>query len=576
MSMPGDDGDRDPNINWESLEAEFEGAEERAEAAEANYLEQTSLDIKGILHQVLPPEVMASFEPKKLEPAAIDDLPLGLDGQPIITNPEQARLVAAERPEIAAITEKISRLWTAADRQQLDLDFERAEAANDGEWLAELGIRKLELDERIANLEFFAALVTLHPISLDYKNKVIGAKAIDNTTYASTPINTAENQVALIDMLDKTYVRLSRQVRDYSPRTLDAMRQDATGDARYMEYVKHVSDLTDERAGDIYRLRRIFNDIMNGMATIFTDPEASEPEAPWSATHEISADRLALYEIIKNLPGFDPVRLTLEERFREFPQSGWLITTRVTPGVEGVIDIYHVTDGAFQLSSYQMTSDIHRAMGLRVGGAPNGRTDIQYRSYQPYNGNRGYSDWDDNYDDKTELREGKWLFAHTKPVRALDFSLVQQESEHKGIPGRHFGGLITSINSDDIDRAVEKYGTPNVRTARITEDADTARDIVRRLCMAMGMNEDEINVTLGKLEKIDTFGGLQTELVPVPEKYDPRKDIEILNEYPDGSQFFRRGNEYWVREADGTEWCQQSSSGLMYSGPDDLIGFYPE
>jgi hypothetical protein len=566
--MSGVDDNSQPDANWEHLESQFEGTQERVEAIYWNEITQTANDLKGIMRSVLPPEVMARLEPNEPAEVTFEDLEMGPDGQPIVISVEEAHAVMGAREDINEVVRDTVDRITIVDRQQIDIDLKRAETAGDKDELHKLGLAKLELESKIDKLEFFATVTALHPISEDYRAEFL-TQSFDNTVYSSFCVNTHAKQVALIEVLDSQYQRLTHFLREHTPAQLEVERRQAEqeGDIRWLEHINHIAEQVEDKAVAEAKMRKVFQDIASGFATIYTSPSKVLQDEDQTATPPKDIERTGnpekkpYFDMLAELPGQDPVALAVAGRYAEVPQAGWIINAMLRPGESGKVELMHVQEGGYKFSDTIAGSEHSPMVWLKMEADKSGSANVIYKNYKRVP-NKGYADVEDHYEDITEMSTGKSLLAWHVPM---------------SIAGQKGGGRSQNLRSIDPAYAFAhggQFGT-SLELTRMTDDPEIAKDIVRRIGLAMGMSDDDAQFMVGKFEDRRSFTELKQLSTSEQKHFFGPKD-NVIYEYANGSKLVERGGNEYVVEADGSEWLKRSSYGLSYDGPDDMIGYYSE
>lgn len=548
----------EPQNGLEHLKSELTGVAERAEALHSYELGQKADDIRAILHHVLPAEVMDSLDQPEASAARIDDLPKGEDGEPIVVSWREARLVIGARPDVAKKAANTVRHLTVIDQQQLKVDMQRAEASGDTAEIARLTMEAHDLTDRIKEIEFFSVVAALHPMSADFKASEIDSNTFDNASYRNLSIYGHLNQVRLLMEIDQVYNRLQFRLRKYNPESVDKMREAAIAqeDKPWIDYASRMDDRVGDAAVDLSKLSHIMNDIVTGRASIGAEPQqpAWRPKVETPLT-DAKKEVKKYYDILAQLPGKDLIDEAINGRYETVPQSGWIITSELTPGKDGKMVVYRVIDGGYRLSS--STSAYFRSGRY-------GEIDVRYNRLDGGVSNPVF--WD-----QIPAGDDTALFVKKESVHT-----VEDRTGTSWVP----------IGSTDLKKSYEQWNefTSDLRVNRITDDVNQAREIVIGLCNAMGMPEADVVSTLRVLEDKDTFTSELNIISAEQARIDKEKILKmmekppkVIKEYSNRSRLELHGDDsLWVVESDGSSWMSKSPDGLYYEGPDDLVGYYPE
>lgn len=555
------------HIDWGSLEGEMQGAEQRAEAVHWGQIQQGASEIKDLLHQVLPTEVMASFEDTTPREPQI-----GADGNPVITNPREAYALAKQRPELAAIMGQTAYNETVAEQQQLDINMAAAEQSGDEAAIKAANEEKAKLQEKVDRVEFWSAVVALHPINSEYIK--------ENVPYQFGGGRDHEGQVRLCMRVEDEMLSAMEFVRDWSPRRIAIRREqyeelnrkdpNELGHKRANEWIDNMERRAEEAYVKIDEYGRFLGGVVHGRTYPDGNPNLSEQAAPVEDEAKQLEAPNEYYEMLRSLPGTDPVVEVMNGRLKELPKSGWLIRTKIRPGHTGSgVTVTRYEEDAFETDGHSgslSSGEVHLRCKFEAGKY--GDYSLNYLK-RDKEGNKSDYRWltDTSPQDVIDLGEDRIIKGRSAPLRAY------QGTSHDYMLWKDLDYVIDWTN---------RYGRDGqgmtAEMVRITDNPDEARKIVEHLAKAMGMQDTEAEQFVGALESKDVFKSLHTETASeraYRERANELHNQEVLAEYDDGGILVERGGDHIVVEADGSEWVQYSSiSGLTYSGPDDLLGEY--
>ncbi len=557
------------HIDWGNLEGEMQGAEQRAEAVHWGQVQQGASEIKDLLHQVLPAEVMASFEDTTPREPQI-----GADGNPVVTNSSEAYALAKQRPELAAIMAQTAHNETVAEQQQLDINVEAADKSGHEDAMKKAREDKAKLQDKVDRIEFWSAVVALHPIDDEYIK--------ENVPYQFGGGTSHEGQVRLCMRVEDEMLSAIELVKDWSPRRIVIRREqydelnkkdpNELGHKRANDWIDDMEKRAEEAYIKIDEYGRFLGSVVHGRTFPDGNPNLSEQ----STQVEDEAKNLEApneyYEMLRTLPGTDPVLEVMNGRLKELPKSGWLIRTKVQPGHTGSgVTITRYEEGALEVEGHSgslNSGEVHLRCKLEAGKY--GDYSLSYLK-RDKEGNKSDYRWltDTRPQDVIELGEDRIIKGVSTPLRAY------QGTSHDYVLWKDLDYVIDWTN---------RYGRNGhgmtAEMARITDNPDEAQTIVKHLAKAMGMQDREAAQFVDALAGKDVFKPLHTETATERvqrEHANMLHNQEVIAEYDDGGKLVDRYGDRIMVEADGSEWVQYSSrSGLMYDGPDDLLGMYPE
>jgi hypothetical protein len=205
------------------------------------------------------------------------------------------------------------------------------------------------------------------------------------------------------------------------------------------------------------------------------------------STHEAVTDKNGYFDILKDVPGVDPVLATIDGHPEDIPKDGWLVNSHIAPGYGGVINIYRYEGGLGIDDRY--TSDTREEYGsARVGLSLDGYGSftIAYenpafpqKDVEPYNrmSQTSYTGHGFGQTDIISLENGGRLLADKDPLTM------------------HGGGMSSSMDWEDIDRKKEHNGT-EVDINRVTGDQKQVSEILTQLGLGMSLGEQDIATML--------------------------------------------------------------------------------
>lgn len=473
-------------IDWSKRSREFDGVTERAEAGDDRRLVESAMGMKDLLRAVLEPEHYERLESKKVGDARV----LAPDGEPIIRTPEEAGSIAMLRPEIGELMAETAYGQTLVRQQQLAVDIERASRVGDREQLDELNEAKLKLDTEIVRLEFWSAVIALHPISMQYIK--------DNLPYQFGGGREHVSQVKLVMRIESEIAPLVEFNQMWTPGQIDAQRKAAKTDQSAPwwagEWVDDMEKRSEENSLRIKGYSKVLDDIVGGRTHQDTDAVPSSSTGNMAEKKDLdSSKRPPRYEILKNLPGIDPVEEIMAGRLKDLPKEGWLIDCTVNSAGYDELCIIAFKEGSLRFQD-SYVSPAGDKVNIAVQELGNKGNSIYWAQYGKFSNVRG---------DAIPMEGGKWLK-----------SIVSRDRT---------GGSSRHIGWQDMDK-----DTWRLEASRMTTDPDIVREITQQSALAMGMTEKEISRLLRTLTS--NFDELLTEDEKAARHQRYKKDQDISPE----------------------------------------------
>jgi hypothetical protein len=194
------------------------------------------------------------------------------------------------------------------------------------------------------------------------------------------------------------------------------------------------------------------------------------------AAYDAAEDREANFEVLKTVPGIDPVLAVVDGHPEDIPQSGWLINSKIAPGYGGVIRMYKYPEGALIQGSVSDRRERSHLAEVRFELNGCGEYTVAYE-------NPAFPHKDVEPQARTQSESFAELsFADTNVIELENGGrLLDQKDPPHGV-GRTIPLMWTEIDSkDELPKAIA--------INRATDDAETVKKILAQLSYSMGMTE---------------------------------------------------------------------------------------
>jgi hypothetical protein len=209
------------------------------------------------------------------------------------------------------------------------------------------------------------------------------------------------------------------------------------------------------------------------------------------ATHNAPTDKSDNLEVLKSVPGIDPVLAVIDGHPEDIPQDGWVVNSHIAPGYGGVINLYRYTDGALVPSSASDTREKYGEARVHFGLTGNyGSHTVAYenpefpqKSVEPYSRMSGAS-----YTGHS--------FGQTEVIDLDNGGRLLDEKDPMIVGGR--GGNFFSMDYEDIDR---RSNSRELDINRVTADPEQLRQILANLGFSMGMSQQGIDTLVTTVDQ---------------------------------------------------------------------------
>ncbi len=478
------------SVDWSQLEDQVKDSEERAETLHDAQIEQRAGEIKDVLKKVLPSEVMANLD-KPLEGPSGPKI--GADGQPLILNAHEAYALAKERSDLAAVMAQTGRRKTIVEQQQLELKLEQAAESGNEEEKQKLQAEKDKLQEKIDRIEFWAAVLTLHPINKEFIEGALPRYSHWGHRQGQPDF---EGQVNLCMAVEDDFYEAVDYLRQWTPREITAQREAAKTDPDAPWWASEWVDDMEKRMEDtiikMKKSQQFLNDVVYGRTHPDGKP-ATPPEQPGINTNPSEVYPHNEYvELLRNLPGLDPVLEIMNGRLKNLPKSGWIIQAKVRPGSTGSgITLTKYEEGGFEAEGhYGELEKGSTRVDIKLNPGKHGHYVVSYLN--PDRANDG-----SRYDGLTTTAQ--------QEIRQLSAGILKGDM-------RSVSGLQSTAHDalvwEDLDKTLNYYKMP-AEIARITGSPEEAKEIIIQLGRAMGMSDQEAMTFVEMFEAKKSFSPLE-------------------------------------------------------------------
>lgn len=200
------------------------------------------------------------------------------------------------------------------------------------------------------------------------------------------------------------------------------------------------------------------------------------------ATYDAATDKDANFEVLKTVPGVDPVLAVVDGHPEDIPQDGWVINSHIAPGYGGVVNLYRYKEGGLEVGS---ASDTREECGqarvyFTLKGA--GRHTVAYE-------NPAFPQKD--VEPFARMSQASYTGLPFSATEVIDLDNGGRVLDEKDPMVIYEGGSQSfSMDWNDIDRY------PDIRREieinRVTADPEQVQQILAHLSYAMGMTKQSI------------------------------------------------------------------------------------
>jgi len=208
------------------------------------------------------------------------------------------------------------------------------------------------------------------------------------------------------------------------------------------------------------------------------------------ATYGSAEDKDASFEVLKSVPGIDPVLAVVDGHPEDIPQDGWVVNSHLAPGYGGVINIYRYKDGALVPGSVSDDREQYGQARVYFDLKGYGSHTVAYenpnfpqKDVEPFNrmSQASYTGLPFSATDVIELDNGGRILDEKDPMVV------------------HGGWQSFSMDWEDVDRH------PDIRREadlnRVTADPEQLRQILAHLSYAMGMTQQGLETLVGTVDR---------------------------------------------------------------------------
>ncbi len=234
------------------------------------------------------------------------------------------------------------------------------------------------------------------------------------------------------------------------------------------EDVEKFINMTPVEAADIARAQGHDEETAHSIAGFFAEGNAARN----------TIDRDASFDVLKVVPGLDPVLAIVDGRSDEVPKEGWLVHAGIAPGYGGVINVYHYLDG-LEVTSVSDDREKYHAVSVGLRLTKFGQHTIAYenpnypnRDTEPFNriGSASYTGLSFSDTESVGLGNGGRLLNETRPMEV-----------------RASMGSSFTIDWKDLDNSITREHAPSVDVNRVVEGREQVGAVLVALGAGMGL-----------------------------------------------------------------------------------------
>jgi hypothetical protein len=197
------------------------------------------------------------------------------------------------------------------------------------------------------------------------------------------------------------------------------------------------------------------------------------------ATYDSATDKDANFEVLKSVPGIDPVLAVVDGHPEDIPQDGYVVNSHIAPGYGGVVNIYRYKDGGLVPGSASDTREQYGQARVHFDLKGFGRHTVAYenpafpqKDVEPFNrmSQASYTGLPFSETEIIDLDNGGRILDEKDPMTMYEGS-----------------SQFFSMDWDDIDRHPDIRREVDIN--RVTSDPEQLRQILAHLSYAMGMSQ---------------------------------------------------------------------------------------
>lgn len=209
-------------------------------------------------------------------------------------------------------------------------------------------------------------------------------------------------------------------------------------------------------------------------------------------TYGNNADKERNFEVLKSVPGIDPVLAVVDGKPEAIPEKGWIVNSHLAPGYGGVIRIFYYPEGS--LVPYKAHDDREQYGHARVSFDLNG-----YGGHVIAYENPAFPHKDvEPYDRMSQASYTGFRFVDTEVIDLDNGGRILDERASLEVHGQ---GMFFSMDWEDIDRRLESDLTREIDINRVTADSEQLKQILTHLSYAMGMTHQGMKALLEAVAK---------------------------------------------------------------------------
>jgi hypothetical protein len=199
------------------------------------------------------------------------------------------------------------------------------------------------------------------------------------------------------------------------------------------------------------------------------------------ATYENADDKELSFEVLKAVPGVDPVLAIADGHPDDIPQDGWIVNSHVAPGYGGVINIYRYEEGGLVPASVEDSREKYGQVRVNFDLNGYGRHTVAYENPAfPHKDVEPYA----------RMQQSSYTGLPFSATEVIDLDNGGRILDEKDPMVVHGGGMFFSMDWEDIDRRSDLSREVDIN--RVTADPAQLRKILAHLSYAMGMTHEGI------------------------------------------------------------------------------------
>lgn len=214
-----------------------------------------------------------------------------------------------------------------------------------------------------------------------------------------------------------------------------------------------------------------------------------------AANKEDSRDgREAGIRALERVPGTDPVLALADGHPEDIPKSGWMVTSNVTPGYAGRIDIYRYKEGQLEFKEPSDSRERHGEVRVHFGVNGGDRHTLAYE-------NAAFPNKDtEPYDRMSPTSYTGLSFSDTDIVPLSNGGRLLDQ---KAAMGTYPNGinLFTSMDWRDFGRDTMREHSSDFPVNRVASSQAELSQVLGGIGQGMGLGPEDIDTMLGTVDQ---------------------------------------------------------------------------